>query len=259
MATEGPYEIVPIDEFNALKQDIDTIKRKYDKPVSDNLVDSLSQLTKNMSEMMQVFKIAADQIKNEEIGSGSSAKLMDKLDKIMEQNQTIAEALVQMNEMITTDVDKLLHRLDQTEKVFNQPKMKMQKRPEMQMQDDLTSSQPQMRQQDFARPLPPPDFQRMTPPDDFMQRAPPSMGLPQMGMPMQPQPMQKQKSPPLPPSMPYQQPSMQPPQMPSPGYAPQNEPQLDLSDLENLPEMPPLNLEEQPKKEGMFSKLFHKK
>ncbi|HLC65470.1 MAG TPA: hypothetical protein VJI46_05100 [Candidatus Nanoarchaeia archaeon] len=210
MAREGPYEIVPTEEIRDLKVEIGELKKKSERFGSESLVESLSQLTKNMSEMMQVFKLAAEQIKAEESGDGGFKRISEKLDKIIEQNQTIAEALVSMNDMITTDVDKLLHRIEQTEKTIGMPKKKEMKMPEMPM--------PQQMQPQF---MPPP--------------------MPPRGM--------KQ---PMPSPMPY---PMQFPQAPTVESAPK----IDISDLENLPEMPPLELEEPKEKKGIISKLFHKK
>ncbi|MBI4440450.1 hypothetical protein HY638_05745 [Candidatus Woesearchaeota archaeon] len=214
MAREGPYEIIPAEEIRGLKEEVESLKKRSEKFNADSLTESLSQLTKNMSEMMQVFKLAAEQIKEEEGSGGSYKAISEKLDKVIEQNQTIAEALVSMNDMITTDVDKLLHRMDQAEKpVKEQPKIRP-KMPEAMPQPMLGPEVPRP-QQVFQ-----PGFQQFPP---------------------------------------RQVPGMQPPpnSKPFPGPSFQPSEKLDISDLENLPEMPPLDLEE-PKK-GFFSKLIHKK
>ncbi|MFC1768740.1 hypothetical protein ACFLZX_03160 [Nanoarchaeota archaeon] len=278
MAKEGPYEIVPAEEIHGLKEEVKRIKSRYEKFGTPEFVDSFSELTKNMSDMMDVFKLAAQQIKTDE--SGPSRKLGDKLDKIIEQNQTIAEALVSMNEMITTDVDKLLNRIEESEKhvmsvpvrrpahIFHE-EHKHKPRVEHRVPKPVAPRPAPRPMPVHAPQMPPPPPMPRVPhepaPQPMPAHAPPHMPRPHpmnipppMPGPQAPGPMPPPHYAMPPPPMP--RPQGPGPMPPGPGAPPPgpSAPNVDMSDLDNIPEMPPLEIEE-PKKEGFFNKIFKKK
>lgn len=120
---EGIYEIMPYKEIVNLKKQIDELKAKASEPSSREMLNSISSLAKNIDNMLQLFKAAAEDMKAEEghadIGE-TIAPLKDKIDMIVEQNKTIAEGMVAVADMVK----------DFIQKADNRPKMVIQPVPE---------------------------------------------------------------------------------------------------------------------------------
>jgi len=100
---EGSYEIMPYKEIVALKKDIESLKNSK-QVSSDDLFGSLESLSKNMGNMLQLFKIAAEEMKleqqTEESFSSHVEPINEKLDQVIEQNKVIAEGLVAMADLV---------------------------------------------------------------------------------------------------------------------------------------------------------------
>ena len=152
---EGSYQIMPYKEIVALKKDIEELKKKSSGG-SAELMETIGKLTKNMDNMLQLFKSAAEEMNSEDNSEGSG-KLGKKMDEIIEQNKTIAEAIVALADMIKENLP---------EKTENEPR----------------------ETNDIGIPLqrgPPPMPQRMPPPIQMpsrmaplQMRAPPPSGMP---------------------------------------------------------------------------------
>ena len=93
MVGEGPYEILPYAEIEQLKKQIEDLKKK--SASSGEVLDAINRLTEVMESMLHLFESAASGMKKE--GEGPLGK---KLDKILEQNETIAESILSLSDTI---------------------------------------------------------------------------------------------------------------------------------------------------------------
>ena len=104
MATDDSYEIMPYKEIVELKKQIAELQRKTGDTSSQELLNSMAALTKSMNNMLQLFSSAAEEMKLEEKTeselSGRIAPLIEKVDKLDLQSQTIAEGLVAVAGMV---------------------------------------------------------------------------------------------------------------------------------------------------------------
>ena len=183
-------------------KDISDIKRglegmKRNKEVSNKeLYETVQKLNATITDMLEVFGAAAEQMKLEEQGFEASAKkhemIISKLDKIIDQNRTIAEGMVAIVDMVK-------------EKIIAPAKEEM------------------MRPRPLFRPQ-----QEWQPRQEPVQRTAPIM-------PQQLTPQMPQMAPPMP-AQEFGMPPMQP-----------------GGDLD----FPELDLEEEPKKKGLFG-MFKK-
>ena len=110
MAEEGPYEIMPYKEVVELRKQIEELKAKSSGTGSNQLIESINRLTQQMNSMMGLFKTAAEEMRLEEKDEHFVAKkiepLIDKLDAIIDQNQTIAEGMVAVADIIKENFGK---------------------------------------------------------------------------------------------------------------------------------------------------------
>lgn len=104
MAADEPYEIRPYTDVVELKKQIADLERGAEDPVYRELFQSMDSLTKSMNNMMQLFSSAAEEMELEEkTGSELSQKIVpftEDLNRLEEQNRTLAEGLVAIASMI---------------------------------------------------------------------------------------------------------------------------------------------------------------
>lgn len=104
MVEEGSYEIMPYKEIVELKRQIAELQRKTGDTTSKELLESMAALTKSMNNMLQLFSSAAEEMKLEEKTeselSQKVAPLIEKVDRLEEQNRAIAEGLVAVADMV---------------------------------------------------------------------------------------------------------------------------------------------------------------
>ena len=90
-------------DLSELKEELEGLKSKKEVSSKD-LAESVQKLTVVISEMLEVFGAAAQQMNLEEKEYESNVKkheaITQKLDKIIDQNRTIAEGLVAIVEMV---------------------------------------------------------------------------------------------------------------------------------------------------------------
>ena len=172
-------ELVPYKDISDLKKDLEGMKGRKDISTKE-LYDAVQRLGQTMADMLEVFGAAAEQMRIEEQSYESSAKkhemIVTKLDKIIDQNKTIAEGMVAIVDMVK---EKIFAPAREREEPMFRP------RPE---------PRPFMRQQQEWQPKPEP-VQRTQPmmPPQMPAMAPPPMQSPDFGMP----PMQPNSSPDL--------------------------------------------------------------
>ena len=213
-------------DISELKKELEMMKGRKDISVKE-LYQTVQKLAQTMSDMLEVFGAAAEQMKQEEKEYGAETKkheiIIAKLDKVIEQNKRIAEGMVSVVEMVK---EKLVMPAKEREepmfkpmpepRQFMKPMQDWQPRQERRMQPMPQMSQPMQQPSfnpaSFTPPLSPPSFAQVTN----------TPAMPQISQPD------------------FDMPSLQP--------AP--EPDLDF------PEEPSL-LEEEPKKKGIFG-MFKK-
>lgn len=241
----------PFKDISELKRELDGMRGNREISIRE-LHDAVQKLSGTMSGMLEVFGAAAEQMKLEEKESEADAKrneiIIGKLDRLLDQNKTIAEAMVALVDMIK---GKLVVPTKDREKEGLMPKSKdddnffKPQAEKMPYEEPRQESSPQM---DWQQPAPEPLIQRAKPqmPEMPQNMNPPPMQFPNSSQfpgasrPMQPSMMQ---SPPMMTDF-----GMQMPQMPPAPLASQN-------DFDFLEE--PFPDEQEPKKKGLFG-MFKK-
>jgi hypothetical protein len=179
-----------------------------------------------MSDMLDVFGAAAEQMRQEEKDYGADTKKHDlilaKLDRVIEQNKTIAEGMVSVVEMVK---EKLVMPAKE-EQMFKAPEPKPFRPMEWQPKQEFK-----------PRQMPQPSMAQLS------QQAQPSFNPASFTPPLNPPSFAQTPTPPLNP------PNLPPPDFGMPSLQPAPEPDLDF------PEEP--LLEEEPKKKGLFG-MFKK-
>ena len=111
---EEEYTIMPQKSMENLKKELDDLKKKTaggDIVVSKELLYSVDNLSKSINGMMELFKIASEEMKLEErekdVVSEKLDPLSQKLDSLIEQNQKIAKGIVAVADMVREDLPKL--------------------------------------------------------------------------------------------------------------------------------------------------------
>lgn len=156
-----------------MERDLDVLKRSKSGSVSnDELQDSIEGLSKNIEQMMKVFKLAVDEIKLEEHDEDTVTSrlepIMQKLNELTQQNEKIADGVVAVADMLKDHMDKEMSEFRTVENRIGQ----------ISMPPPLPPRAPSMSDADFGsdfsfdKSMPPPTgFPQMTP-----QGAPPMPG-----------------------------------------------------------------------------------
>ena len=182
---EEEYEFLPYGDISDLKRELEGMKGKKDISVKE-LHDAVQKLSHTMSDMLEIFISASDQLKLSEKDFESEARkhelMIARLDKIIDQNKTIAEGLVAIVDMVKEKVavprtreerprprpqeDTFFKPTAQPYPFMQQQEMQMQRPqiPQNQMPPQMPSMPPPPMGQDFGQ-MPP---MEPTPPDlDF--------------------------------------------------------------------------------------------
>lgn len=238
MAKDDSYEIMPYKEIVELKKQIAELQQKTGDTSSKELLASMASLTKSMNNMLQLFSSAAEEMKLEEKTESELSQkigpLIEKVEKLEEQNKTIAEGLVAVADMVKETKGE--------KRPKEKPKPLPPKPPEKSSFEDLPSLEPpEPEEESFGLPpLEPPKPTRGPPPGPSFF----STGSPRV--------VARRPMPPLggPPPMPLPRGRPMPPLGGPPPMGPGG------ADFGELPPLPPL--EEEPKKKGLFG-MFKKK
>lgn len=100
------FEIIPKKDIHSLREEIDSIKKN---PLGDNesgsrLLNTMGNLNDSMTSMMSLFKVASQSMESEEREQEVIGKkiepLFEKVDRVLDQNEKIAKALVAIADMI---------------------------------------------------------------------------------------------------------------------------------------------------------------
>ena len=166
-------------DISELKKELEGMKGRKDISAKE-LYDAVHGLSQTISDMLEVFGAAAEQMRLEEKGYEAEAKkhevIMSKLDKVIDQNKTIAEGMVAIVEMVK---EKIVAPAKEREEAFRpraEPMGLSEPKPFMRPQWQPKPEQ-MMPRQAMQQPMPPPSFspQSMTPqmPPDFGMQLPP--------------------------------------------------------------------------------------
>ena len=144
-------------DISDLKRDLEGLKIKKDISNKD-LYDAVQKLGQTITDMLEVFAAAADQMQLEEKSYDMQAKKQDmvasKLDKLIEQNKTIAEGMVAIVDLVK---DKLTFA-EGKEEVEEEQMFKPAPQPSpnlfMPRQQPQWQPQPQMPRPMMAPPIP---------------------------------------------------------------------------------------------------------
>ncbi|MBW3022950.1 MbeD family mobilization/exclusion protein [Candidatus Woesearchaeota archaeon] len=102
---DNDYAIVPEKEVNELKSQIDSIRKNPLGPYGGaDLISAITNLTKAINSLMQLFETAAEELKLEEREAATIAARIDPLLKrvetISEQNRRIAQGIVAVADLL---------------------------------------------------------------------------------------------------------------------------------------------------------------
>lgn len=147
---EEEYGVVPYKDISELKKQLEGMQDK--KEISSReLYDAVGKLAATMSDMLEVFGAAADQLKLEDREYDAQNKkhetIIFKLDKLIDQNRTIAEGMVAIVELVKGKFGKeeTMFRQKESEDMFK-PKPDTRNfarpQPEWQTQEAAPRSQP---------------------------------------------------------------------------------------------------------------------
>jgi len=177
---DDDYELLPHEEIERLKREIDRLKRNPQSGAESTGVDNLND---SINSLLKVFREAAEDMKLDEhdsvMISDKIGPLSEKIDKVLEQNEKIAKGIVAIADMIED--------LSSRQRMAPKPPMRDQPRessippappspPSMPMQSSLDLGPQQFSQPQYS----PPSFSQ---PPSFNQPSQPSFNqLPQMPM-----------------------------------------------------------------------------
>ncbi len=169
-------------DISDLKREIESVKGKKDVSVKE-LYDAVQKLAQTMTDILEVFGAAAEQMRLEEKGYEAEAKkhemIILKLDKVIDQNRTIAEAMVGVVDMIKEKViapakeESLFKSRAEPQPFIKPPKPEWQPRPiePMMPRAQMMPTTPTMPIGPPPIAIPAPEFgmppMQPTPPPDF--------------------------------------------------------------------------------------------
>ena len=178
-------DLVSYKDISELKKELSGLKENKDVSTKE-LYDVVQKLSNAIEGMLEVFGAAAEQLNMEEKGHGAEAKkhevIISKLDKLLDQNKTIAEGMVAIVEMVKKKLGEsdgaMFRKKESQEPMFKpRPEPKQFTRPQQAWQPSDQGPKPQPMQmaqptmltptltpQPIPQPFAPPDFGTQMPP-----------------------------------------------------------------------------------------------
>ena len=102
------YELLPHREIEDLKEELRKLK-EFEITPTKKLRISLLELNTKLNKLLKIFDEARHEIRSEEIGLGFKEKmkpLVEKMDKMLEQQADIAEGMVALADIVKSKEDK---------------------------------------------------------------------------------------------------------------------------------------------------------
>ncbi len=184
--------LVPYKDIFELKKELEGMRGK--KEIStEEIYNAMQKLSQTITDMLEVFGAAAEQIKLEEKEYEADSRRHDmvisKIDKIIDQNKTIAEGMISIVELVK---EKLVAVAKEREEPLLKPrpfaKPEWQPKPEP-MMPKFQQPMQQMPQPMPIAPMPAPEFGIHMPP---MQPTPlPDLDFPEEPFPLEEEPKKK--------------------------------------------------------------------
>ncbi|MEK6946680.1 MAG: hypothetical protein AABX32_03670 [Nanoarchaeota archaeon] len=197
---EGDDSFVSYKNISDLKRELETIQDRKDVSPKE-LYEAVHRLADTVSGMLEVFGAAAEQMKLEDKGYEAEAKkhenIISKLDKLIDQNKTIAEGMVAIVELVKEKLSSMEKEdyspVKEDAAPMFKPEPKSFSKPEWKPDTSMQRPQP-------MGSVAPPSFQQMSQPNFQMtpqisppmsptNLAPPSTDFGMQLPPMQPAPM----------------------------------------------------------------------
>jgi predicted RNase H-like nuclease (RuvC/YqgF family) len=158
------YEIMPHTDIIKLKKEIDEIKKN---PFSDSrqnktLMDSMEELTRSINSLVDLFKVASEELKLEEHDSvlinEKISPLLKKINDLEQQNEKIAKGIVALADMMNEKKQRPMRPMQQGQgQMMNAPMPPREPMFNQQMQS------PELRPLPTVQPMPPPQQQQRKP------------------------------------------------------------------------------------------------
>ena len=198
---EEDYDLVPYKDISELKRELEGMKGRKDIPAND-IYNAVQKLAQTMTDMLEVFGAATEQMKMDEREYESEVRkhemIISKLDKLIEQNRTIAEGMVAIVEMVKERIiapakeREELFKPQKEESLFRpRPEPRPFMRPEWQPRPEpVQRTQPIMAPPPMTATMPPP-----MPPPDFGMRLPPMEPAPPPDLDFPEEPFQLEEEP----------------------------------------------------------------
>ena len=167
--------LVPYKDITELKKELEEIQGKKDVSIKD-IHEAVVKLAHALTDMLEVFGAATEQMKFEESEYQANTRkhemIISKLDKLFDQNKTIAEGMVAIVEVVKEKLgaerEESFFKPKPEPKPFMKPQTEWQPRPEPMMPRPQPMMAPQMRAPQMAPPAAPPALQA-----DFGMQMPP--------------------------------------------------------------------------------------
>ncbi|MBI2129202.1 hypothetical protein HYU07_03090 [Candidatus Woesearchaeota archaeon] len=169
MAEENEdYDLMPHRELMNLKRQVDEIKQNpiVNAPSGKELMNSVNDLNRSVGGLLELFKSATDEMrledKDQDLAVRKIDPILEKLDKVIEQNKLIAEGLVSISDMIEDFISKQGGSKPQAPPPI--PRMNIES-------EELPAFSPSLREAPFGSQAPRPmDISNLPPPPSFGQQ-----------------------------------------------------------------------------------------
>ena len=163
---DDDYDLLPHQEIEELKRQVQELKTRSDKSSSQEIVKALEQLTRSMDSMLRLFTEAAHEVKGSD---KEHEQIVDKLDEVIEQNKTIAEGMVAVSDMVRDFVEKQKYRPVPVPRPMPRPNYPM---PGPEPDFPEPRFQGPMQEPDFSKPGFGPEFDEPMQPQRFNEPGP---------------------------------------------------------------------------------------
>jgi TolA-binding protein len=152
MVPAEDWEIIPHKILADLRDEVEALKQKLSKPQEEELMGSISDLKKSISELHSLFSTALQQMSHESESEHESKAVQDiikQLSEVKQENQQIAKAMVAIADM----VEELPRKIDvaRSRNIAPKPTMRPLAMPPINREPKMSKAPP-------MTPSPPPPF-----------------------------------------------------------------------------------------------------
>ena len=169
---DDEYEIIPHREIIELKKEIELLKKNPlgKNKSSEHLLDSVNDLSNNITNLINVFKEATNALREEKTETKND-EMNKKIETLFDQNKEIASALVSLADMIKEEKKEISSFQSKFQENLN-PIPREEPKPNFPQEKPSFPQQPQFQ---GSQSFPPPGNFSQKPPE---QKSPPPPGSP---------------------------------------------------------------------------------